>query len=128
MAGQAAGRNGSGLPAEPAWDYAGLFAVEPDRLNELLGGPQAADWERPAPCPGWSVLGLCCHLLGDDLGLLAHHRDGYHGTPGPDRATEAEFVAWLDELQAEWVRAARRLSPRIVTREGQCVGRGSTGL
>jgi len=24
-------------------------------------------------------------------------------------------VAWLDELQAEWVRAARRLSPRLVT-------------
>src|ERR1019366_9011620 len=41
-------------------------------------------------------------------------RDGYYGTPGPDGAPEAEFVAWLDELQAEWVRAARRPSLRIV--------------
>lgn len=102
-------------PAEPPWDYAGLFAVDRDRLNELLAGLQAADWERPSPCPGWTVLGLCCHLVGDDLGLLARQRDRHHGTPGPGGGTEADFVAWLDELQAEWVRATRRLSPRLVT-------------
>ena len=102
------------LPADAPWDYAGLFAVERGRLIELLGGLRASDWERPSPCPGWTVLGLCCHLAGDDLGLLARNRDGYHGTPAP-AGSEAEFVAWLDELQAEWVRAARRLSPRLVT-------------
>ena len=106
--------SGSGPPAEPPWDYADLSALERDRLNELLAGLEAEDWDRPSPCPGWTVLGLCCHLVGDDFGLLARHRDGYYGTPGPDGATEAEFVAWLDELQAEWVRATRRLSPRIV--------------
>jgi hypothetical protein len=58
---------------------------------------------------------LCCHLVGDDLGILARHRDGYRGTPGPEGADEAEFATWLDEVQAEWVRAARRLSPRVVT-------------
>ena len=61
--------------------------------------------------PGWSVLGLCCHLVGDDLGLLARHGDGYYGTQGPGCAPEAAFVAWLDELQAEWFRAASRLIP-----------------
>ena len=106
--------SGTGPPSEPARDYAGLFAVERDRLTELLAGLQAADWERPSPCPGWTVLGLCCHLVGDDLGLLARNRDGFPGTPAP-AGSEAEFAAWLDELQAEWVRAARRLSPRLVT-------------
>jgi uncharacterized protein (TIGR03083 family) len=113
MADHAAGKNGITPPAESSWDYPGLFAVERGRLNELLAGLNGADWERPSPCPGWTVLGLCCHLVGDDLGLLARHRDGYYGTPGPDGATEVELVAWLDELQAEWVRATRRLSPRI---------------
>jgi uncharacterized protein (TIGR03083 family) len=102
------------LPAEAPWDYAGLFAVERGRLIELLDGLRASDWERPSPCPGWTVLGLCCHLVGDDLGLLARNRDGHHGTPASVRS-EAEFVVWLDERQAEWVRAARRLSPRLVT-------------
>lgn len=99
----------------PQWDYAGLFGVERDRLGELLAGLTAAEWERPSPCPGWSVLGLCCHLAGDDLGLLARHRDAYLGTPAPDGVSEAEFAAWLDRLQDQWVRAARRLSPRLVT-------------
>jgi uncharacterized protein (TIGR03083 family) len=104
----------TGPPSEPPRDYADLFAVERDRLTELLASLQAPDWERPSPCPGWTVLGLCCHLVGDDLGLLARNRDGFLGTPAPS-GSEAEFAAWLDELQAEWVRAARRLSPRLVT-------------
>lgn len=107
--------SGSELPAEATRDYAALFAVERDRLNELLADLQAGDWQQPSPCPGWSILGLCCHLLGDDFGLLARHRDGHYGTPSPGGATEGEFVSWLDELQAEWVRASRRLSPRLVT-------------
>jgi hypothetical protein len=70
MAGQGAGMSRTGPPSEPPRDYAGLFAVERDRLTELLASLQAPDWERPSPCPGWTVLGLCCHLVGDDLGLL----------------------------------------------------------
>jgi uncharacterized protein (TIGR03083 family) len=104
----------TGPPAEPPWDYPGLFVAERARLNELLAGLGPADWDRPSPCPGWTVLGLCSHLVGDDLGFIARHRDGHFGTPGPDDATEGEFVAWLDNLQDEWVRAGRRLSPRIV--------------
>jgi uncharacterized protein (TIGR03083 family) len=105
----------SAPPAEPPHAYAALFAVERDRLNDLLTGLQAADWERPSPCPGWSILGLCGHLLGGDFGLLARHRDGHYGTIPPAGATEGEFVAWLDEMQAEWVVASRQLSPRLVT-------------
>jgi len=103
-----------GPPAQPPGDIAGLFGVERARLDELLGALEPGDWQRPSPCPGWTVLGLCCHLLGDDLGLLSRQRDGYHGSPSPD-GPEAEFVAWLDDMQAEWVRAARRISPRLVT-------------
>ena len=105
----------SAPPAEPPHDYAALFGVERDRLNDLLASLHQADWQRPSPCPGWSILGLCAHLLGDDFGLLARHRDGHYGTPPPAGATESGFVAWLDEMQAEWVGASRRLSPRLIT-------------
>jgi uncharacterized protein (TIGR03083 family) len=114
MTGQHAEGGHSGPPAEPPWDFAGLFLVERARLSELLASLDPADWDRPSPCPGWTVLGLSSHLVGDDLGFLARHRDGHFGTPGPDDASESEFTAWLDSLQDEWVRAARRLSPRIV--------------
>jgi uncharacterized protein (TIGR03083 family) len=114
MTGQHAESGHSGPPAEPPCDFASLFLVERARLSELLASLGPADWDRPSPCPGWTVLGLSSHLVGDDLGFLARHRDGHFGTPGPDDASESEFVAWLDSLQDEWVRAARRLSPRIV--------------
>jgi hypothetical protein len=53
-------------------------------------------------------------LLGDDFGLLARRRDHYMGTPPPEGLTEDEFIDWLDDLQMEWVRAGRRMSPRLV--------------
>jgi uncharacterized protein (TIGR03083 family) len=93
---------------------AALLATERARLLELLATVTDEDWARPSPCPEWTVLGLCCHLVGDDFSLLSRHRDRHHGTPAPDGLGEAEFIDWLDDLQVEWVRAARRLSPRLV--------------
>jgi hypothetical protein len=60
------------------------------------------------------VLGLASHVVGDDLSLLSWRRDDHKGTPAPDGLDEDGFIRWLDELQMEWVHAARRLSPRII--------------
>ena len=100
---------------EPPYKIAPLFQTERERLLELLAELDPPDWQRPSPCPGWTVLGLCTHLAGDDLGFLARHRDGYHGTPGPGHASEEEFVTWLDAMQDAWVTGTRRMGPRIVT-------------
>lgn len=99
----------------PPYEIAPLFLTERERLTELLAGLGPADWQRPSPCPGWTVLGLCAHLAGDDLSFLARHRDGHDGAPAPEHASEEEFVAWLNGMQDDWVKATRRLSPRIVT-------------
>jgi uncharacterized protein (TIGR03083 family) len=102
------------IPSVPPRDFAPLFHIERTRLSELLGSLGASDWGRPSPCPGWTVLGLAAHLVGCDLSLLAGQRDGHHGTPAPGGLSEDAFISWLDELQAEWVHAARRLSARLV--------------
>jgi uncharacterized protein (TIGR03083 family) len=109
-------------PALPEWDTENfddvsmLSGVERGRLLELLGELLPGDWDRPSPCPGWSVLDLCGHLLGDDLGWLARQRDHHHGTVPPAGVDQVEggFARWLDDLQDQWVRAARRLGPRLV--------------
>lgn len=95
------------------WDVARLFTVDRDRLLDFLSGLVAEDWRRSTPCPGWTVLDLCNHLVGDDLSWLARHRDSYQGTPPPSGVDESGFVAWLDDLQNTWVQGARRLSPRV---------------
>lgn len=100
-------------PEHPV-EIAALFATERACLVDLLTTVADEEWQQPTPCPEWTVLGLCCHLVGDDFSLLSRHRDGYHGTPAPEGLAEAEFIEWIDKLQIEWVHAARRLSPRLV--------------
>jgi uncharacterized protein (TIGR03083 family) len=99
---------------KPPRAFAPLFRLERSRLLEVFKSLGALDWNRPTPCPGWSVLGLASHLVGDDLSFLAWQRDDHRGTPPPDGLDEDGFTRWLDDLQIEWVRAARRLSPRLV--------------
>src|ERR671911_734349 len=86
-----------------------------ERLLEVLRSLQRADWRRPTACLGWDVLGLAAHLIGGDFSLLSWQRDGHQGTPAPADLDESGFIEWLDDLQMEWVYAARRLSPRLVT-------------
>jgi uncharacterized protein (TIGR03083 family) len=100
-------------PTEPPADFAPLFARDRERLLALLASVGDHEWALPTPCPGWSVLDLCTHLVGDDMGLLARNRDGHVGTAPPDGLDEPGFIAWLDDLQAAWVHVARRLSPRL---------------
>ncbi len=100
--------------ASPVEAVAPLFEIERTRLLDLLKSLREDDWRRPSPCPGWTVLGLASHLLGDDFSLLSRQRDNYMGTASPEGLSEGEFIDWLDELQREWVRSARRLSPRLL--------------
>jgi uncharacterized protein (TIGR03083 family) len=101
------------IPGVSPHDYVQLFQQERARLLQVLDALSAEDWRRATPCPGWDVLGLVNHLVGDDLSLIAWQRDNHHGTPAPAGSDEAAFTAWLDDLQTEWVDAARRISPRL---------------
>lgn len=101
------------IPTDPPRDFVQLTRLERARLLDMLRSLSAEDWQRATPCPGWDVLGLVNHLVGDDLSMIAWQRDHHHGTPAPDGVDEATFIDWLDGLQIEWVHAARRISPRL---------------
>lgn len=103
------------IPSEAPFSYAELFRLERSRLLDMLRSLPAEQWQRPSPCPGWDVLDLVNHLVGADLALLAWQRDDHRGTPAPPGLDESSFIEWLDELQMEWVHAARRISPRLAT-------------
>jgi len=95
----------------PPIDVRPLFARQQAAFVGLLRGFGAAQWARPTICPGWDVKDVAAHVLGDHLGRLSRHRDGYTAQ-GP-RDDEA-FPAFLDRINGEWVTAARRLSPRLL--------------
>jgi uncharacterized protein (TIGR03083 family) len=102
-------------PVEPI-QTVHLFPPLHGELLDLLRALPPADWERATVAPGWSVRDLVAHLLDTDLRRLASGRDGLAApTPAAPITTHRELVAFLDELNATWVVAARRLSPRVLT-------------
>lgn len=97
-----------------------LFAGEREALAALLDGLSAAQWALPTACPGWSVHDLALHLLGDDVGRLSRGRDDYRGyadavaATGIDLSEWHTLVAFINQQNEAWVRATRRISPRLL--------------
>jgi uncharacterized protein (TIGR03083 family) len=88
-----------------------LFPLERAALLELLSGLTPEEWERSTVCAGWSVKDAALHVLGGDLGNISGRRDGVWGlNPAPGE----EFGSFINRINEEWVRTARRLSGRMI--------------
>lgn len=90
----------------------------PDLGRELLGvlhSLHGADWDKPTVCAAWSVRDVAAHLLDTAWRRLSVERDGHRLPPPSEPITgTADLVRFLNELNATWVAAARRLSPRLL--------------
>src|SRR5262245_11054227 len=93
-----------------------LFRPVSSSLVTLLRGLPPDRWDRPTVARNWVVRDIVAHLLDTTLRRLSFHRDGMTPPP-PERAinSEREFVDFINGLNADWVKAARRLSPRVLT-------------
>ncbi len=99
-------------PVEPILTVE-LFPPLGQELLAVLGGPSRSEWDWPTACAGWSVKDVAAHLLGGNLGRLA----GGQKAPSPAEAaspTYAQLVALINQENAEWVRAARRINPALL--------------
>lgn len=94
---------------------ASLFAPLHERLVELLRGLLADDWSRPTRAGAWTVRDVAAHLLDGDLRQLSLRRDAHRPpAPGPPSDDYPSLVAFLDRLNADWIAASARLSPRVI--------------
>jgi uncharacterized protein (TIGR03083 family) len=92
-----------------------LLADLHHELMALLRALTAADWDRPTSAGEWRVRDVAAHVLDGDLRRLSFHRDGHApGAPPEAASDEGALVRFLDGLNADWVRAARRLSPPVL--------------
>jgi uncharacterized protein (TIGR03083 family) len=82
-------------------------------MVSLLRGLSDADWSRPTLARQWTVKDIAAHLLDTDLRRLSSQRDGYR-PPAREIGDYQDLVAFLNRLNASWVEAARRLSPRVI--------------
>lgn len=91
-----------------------LFPKVDARLIELLRSLDNEDWDRPTVAKLWRVKDIVSHLLDGNIRRLSIHRDGYAGDPPGQIASHQDLVDYLNRLNADWVKAARRISPRIL--------------
>jgi uncharacterized protein (TIGR03083 family) len=85
-------------------------------IVSVLRALSPADWERPTLAGAWRVRELAAHLLDTALRRLSFHRDGLPPlSPARPLAGERDFVGFINDLNATWIVAARRLSPRVLT-------------
>jgi mycothiol maleylpyruvate isomerase-like protein len=87
------------------------------RTGGTVGRPSRGPVDAPTACADWTAKDLTAHLLDGNQRRLSICRDGQRVSfPGGDLGT------WLNDLNASWVYAARRLSPRLLIDLHKLVG------
>lgn len=100
-------------------DTRDLLAPLRAELITLLASLTPPEWDAATSCPGWSVHGVASHLLGVEIGNVSIRRDGWGLRPGPGESLDE----WLDRFNQQWVAAARRISPALLTQLLDLAGR-----
>lgn len=100
----------------PPTDTRSYFRPVARELVALLHGLSDSAWEQPTVAGAWRVRDVVAHILDGSLRRVSFHRDR-HTPPAPEPPLrgERELVAFINGLNAQWVEAARRLSPRVLT-------------
>lgn len=93
-----------------------LFRPVSRALAGLLRELPPDAWMKPTIAGSWLVRDIVAHMLDTSLRRLSFHRDGL-APPPPGTSIESarDFVAFINHLNAQWVEAAQRLSPRVLT-------------
>lgn len=94
---------------------ADLFPLLDAELIDLLNGLSDEDWQRPTVCSMWSVKDIAAHLLDSNIRRLSMGRDGYFGDKPENLNSHQDLVGFLNRLNADWVKAMKRISPKMLT-------------
>ncbi|MDX2303437.1 MAG: maleylpyruvate isomerase N-terminal domain-containing protein [Microscillaceae bacterium] len=93
---------------------ADLFPILDQKLIQLLKSLSDEDWQKQTLAPAWKVKDVATHLLDGNMRTLSMLRDGYFGESSGEINSYKDLVAFLNRLNADWVSAMRRLSPKIL--------------
>lgn len=100
-------------PIEPIFTI-DLFPKIDQKLIKLLQSLSAEDWQKPTIAPLWKVKDIAAHLLDGNIRNLSLTRDGYVGAPPESIHTYQDLVTYLNQLNADWVQAMKRVSPAVL--------------
>ncbi len=90
-----------------------LFPELSRRFVALLESLGPEDWSKRVS-PAWTVQDVVAHLIDSSLRRLSAQRDGYTAPGALSTGDYETLLAYLNRLNADWVRAMQRLSPRVL--------------
>jgi len=101
-------------PLEPIF-VADLFGEIHEELLTLLKSLSDEDWYKPTVAGAWLVRDIAAHLLDSDIRRLSFQRDDAPQVP-PEMPINnyADLVGFLNQLNADWIKAAKRISPQLL--------------
>lgn len=99
----------------PPTDTRSLFRPVALALIDLLRALPDEAWTRTA-VGTWQVRDVVAHLTDISMRRVAFHRDRHTPPPPPfPIESDRDFVRFINRINADWVDASRRLSPRQLT-------------
>lgn len=91
-----------------------LFRPLDASLIDLLKSLNDQEWQAQTVAKLWKVKDVAAHLLDGNLRTLSMQRDGFFGEQASDIQSYQDLVVWLNQLNADWVKASRRISPKVI--------------
>jgi uncharacterized protein (TIGR03083 family) len=102
------------MPTEIPIPTLHLFPQLDQLLLEFLRSLRPADWEKQTIVPLWTIKDIAAHLLDGNLRTLSMSRDQHFGEKPDPIESYADLVAYLNRLNADWVKAFKRVSPAVL--------------
>jgi uncharacterized protein (TIGR03083 family) len=93
-----------------------LFLFRPlnQKLIALLTDLSRSDWERKTVAGNWTVKDVAAHLLDGNVRSISIYRDLVESQPEEKINSYLELVSYLNRLNADWVKAMKRMSPAML--------------
>lgn len=97
----------------PPIDVVDLLPVLDRKLMELLRSLTPEEWHAQTVAKLWKVKDVTAHLLDGNIRILSMLRDGYSGEQANIQSYQ-DLVDFLNGLNADWVKAMKRVSPTML--------------
>lgn len=94
-------------------DVIDLLPVLDKKLLELLKTLTPIEWNKQTIAKLWTVKDVTAHLLDGNIRMLSILRDNYFGE-APTNNTNQGLIDFLNNLNADWVKAMKRTSPKML--------------
>lgn len=94
-------------------DVIDLIPILDKKLLELLKSLKPKEWQNQTIAKLWNTKDVVAHLVDGNIRMLSILRDNYFGEQ-PEANTYQDLVSFLNRLNADWVKAMKRVSPQML--------------